>query len=151
MNSAFVRFADAREQMNQVMLTHLYLLIGCAFPACITFIILDGGFLNGEHAVFAYSGVIFLGIGDTVAAIYGREVGSSAWRSHIHKKSQEGSSALVITVTILYYCFCYSVFPYMCSVYLIIILSTIAASALEGWTSQFDNLVCPIFYFVALH
>ena len=30
--------------------------------------------MDGEHAIFAYSG-----IGDTIAAIYGREVGISGW------------------------------------------------------------------------
>ena len=75
LNACFIKFADSREQMNQLMLTHLYLMMGCSIPTCITFIILDGGFMNGELAVFAYSGVLFLGVGDSVAALYGKLAG----------------------------------------------------------------------------
>ena len=133
------------------MLTHLYLLLGCALPLCLTFILLDGGFMNGEHMVFAYSGVIILGIGDTVAALYGKEFGVSLWREGIHKKTQEGSNALMLSVTMIYYgSVCYA-YPMFSTWFFMVFLCTIPVAILEGWTSQFDNLVCPIFYFSLLH
>ena len=137
--------------MNQLMLTHLYLLIGCAFPATITFIILDGGFMDGELAVFAYSGVVLLGIGDSVAAIYGRMVGSSRWRFHYHNKSQEGSFGLILATVFVYYLFCSKVFPVIGHLFPMFLFATIPVAMLEGLTTQFDNLVCPIFYFITLH
>ena len=87
LNSLFIGFADSRENKNRLMLTHLYLLLGCSMPVCLTFILLDGGFMNGEHMVFAYSGIMILGVGDTAAALYGKEFGVSLWRQGIHKKS----------------------------------------------------------------
>ena len=57
------------------MLTHLYLLVGLGIPTNLTWIILNGGFLDGEMAIFAYSGVVFLGIGDTIAALAGKALG----------------------------------------------------------------------------
>ena len=137
--------------MNQMMLTHLYLLIGCAFPATITFIILDGGFMDGELAVFAYSGVVLLGIGDSVAAIYGKMTGSGRWRFHYHNKSQEGSFGLILATVFAYYLFCSKVYPGICHLFPMVLFATIPVAMLEGLTTQFDNLVCPIFYFITLH
>ena len=91
--------------------------------------------MNGDLAVFAFSGVIFLGVGDTIAALYGRMAGVSGWRPNCHSKTQEGSFGLVCTVSIVYYLFCYKVFAPMCSMFLLVILGTIAAAVLEGWTS----------------
>ena len=150
-NSLFGRFSDSREQMNQLMLTHLYLLIGCAFPATITFIILDGGFMDGELAVFAFSGVVFLGIGDSVAALYGKMAGTSRWRFHYHNKSQEGSFGLIFATMLVYYMFCSKVYPSICPMFPMFLFATIPVAMLEGWTTQFDNLVCPIFYYITLH
>jgi len=47
---------------------------------------LDGGFFNGEFSVFALSGVMFLGVGDAVAAIFGSRYGSALW-SHFSGKT----------------------------------------------------------------
>lgn len=76
LNSGFLRFVtDKREVPSKVLLTHLYLLIGLGLPVSVTFIILDGGFVNTDHAYFSVCSVIFLGIGDSAAAIYGRMFG----------------------------------------------------------------------------
>ena len=133
------------------MTTHLYLLIGIAAPASITYIILDGGFLNGDHAVFAHSGLLFLGIGDSVAALWGKHYGVTKWNGLIHKKTQEGSSKAALALIMGYYAFCVVVYPPMNSMFLIIVLASIIVCVIEGLTSTFDNLVCPLFYFVALH
>ena len=73
LNSAFLRFTDHREQSGQrLLVTHLYLLIGLGVSTNLTWILLNGGFLDGEMATFAYSGVIFLGVADTVSALAGK-------------------------------------------------------------------------------
>ena len=69
------------------MLTHLYLLIGLGISTNLTWILVNGGFPDGEMASFAYSGVVFLGIADTTAALAGKEFGQFLWRSHAHNKS----------------------------------------------------------------
>ncbi len=40
-----------------------------------TWILLNGGFPDGEMMIFMYSGVVFLGIMDVLAALIGRTVG----------------------------------------------------------------------------
>jgi len=62
-----------------LILSHIYLLLGCSFSVNISFILLDGGFFNGEFGVFALSGVMFLGVGDAVAALFGSRYGTSLW------------------------------------------------------------------------
>lgn len=50
----------------------MYLLMGLGISTNLTWILLNGGFPDGEMATFAYSGVVFLGVADTVAAIAGK-------------------------------------------------------------------------------
>ena len=152
LNSAFLRFADKREVTGKrLMLTHLYLLIGLGISTNLTYILLDGGFPDGEMATFAYSGVAFLGIADSTAAIVGKELGQHFWRLNAHNKSQEGTTYAILFSCIIYYAFCLRVHQYMCSLFAIIFFATMITCIIEGWTAQYDNLVCPIVYFICLH
>lgn len=151
-NAGFTRFTDEREfSKTRLLLTHLYLLIGLGLPTNLTYIILDGGFPDGEMAVFAFSGVIFLGIGDTMAALFGRYFGTSPWRSNAHKKTQEGTIYSTLIMCVVYYIFCAKVYAHMCAMFAIVAFATVFVAIAEGLTTQFDNLVCPAVYFVALH
>ena len=78
LNVYFRAYCDSRER-STVILSHIYLLLGCGFPVIISFILLDGGFFNGEFSTFAFAGIIFLGIGDSVAALGGKKWGGSRW------------------------------------------------------------------------
>ncbi len=66
-------------------MTHLYLLIGCGLPITLSFIIFNGGFFNGEFATIALCGVVFLGVGDVAAALYGRAYGFQKWYEGTNK------------------------------------------------------------------
>lgn len=133
------------------MLTHLYLLIGLGIATNLTFILLNGGFPDGEMATFAYSGVVFLGIADTTAAIAGKEMGQYFWRLHAHNKSQEGTTYALFVSCFFYYAFCLHLYQHICGSFAIIFFATMTACILEGWTTQYDNLVCPLFYFISIH
>ena len=85
LNAAFMRFADYRERSkNRLLLTHVYLLIGLGISTNLNFILLDGGFPDGEMAAFSYSGVAFLGVADVAAAVIGSKMGSEFWRKNAH-------------------------------------------------------------------
>lgn len=72
LNSYFKRYCDKREKEDSsVIISHILLLMGCAFPPTASFILLSGGFMNLPFILISLSGVLFLGIGDTVAAIGG--------------------------------------------------------------------------------
>lgn len=55
-----------------MIITHIFLLVGCSFPVIANFILLSGGFSNKIFFIFGYSGLAFSGIGDTVAAVMGK-------------------------------------------------------------------------------
>ena len=77
----FKYHSNGREKLPETMiLTHIYLLMGCAFPPTATFILLSGGVFPAEWALWSLAGVIFLGVGDTFAAIGGKKYGKTRWR-----------------------------------------------------------------------
>ena len=136
LTSIFSRFADNRENArNRLLLTHLYLLIGLGMATNITFILLNGGFPDGDMTIIAYSGVAFLGVLDTLAALIGRDYGVSYWRLHVHKKSFEGTTYSMVFTMIYYYIFCARVYDHFCTLFLIVFFATLIAAILEGWTS----------------
>ena len=76
----FALYCDEREQNSDLpIVTHLYLIIGCGLPITLSFILFKGGFFNGEFATLSLSGVVFLGVGDVAAALYGKNHGTVFW------------------------------------------------------------------------
>jgi len=58
------------------VLTHIYLLLGCAAPAWLT----QGGPLrSGLRPLFPFAGVLAVGVGDTAAAVFGTYFGRTPW------------------------------------------------------------------------
>ena len=114
------------------------------------FILLDGGFCPNELAIVGLSGVVFLGIGDAFAAVVGSRYGRSCWTTK-GTKTTEGSWACVISVSIVYYIICYLHENYLFrELFMVLIFATLIASIAEGMTFQFDNLICPIVYFISI-
>jgi len=82
----FKKFSDAREKGEDLLIfTHILLLLGCAVPPTIQFIILEGGIPNLEFIIFGISGLIILGIGDSAAAVFGKEYGTTRWSDYSKK------------------------------------------------------------------
>jgi dolichol kinase len=77
----FKSMSNGRERIPANMIvTHIYLLMGCAFPPTASFILLSGGVYNSEWTLWSLSGVVFLGIGDSCAAVFGKQYGKTLWR-----------------------------------------------------------------------
>lgn len=65
----FKSFCDAREQNKDAfIITHILLLMGCAMPPTIMFMIVRGGFLDGHWRFLSLAGLVYLGIGDTAVS-----------------------------------------------------------------------------------
>lgn len=77
-------------------------MLGCALPLTLSFILFNGGLLNGEFVTIALSGVIFLGIGDVSAALYGRAYGINTWYKGC-KKTVDGSLACWFSLSLAYF------------------------------------------------
>jgi dolichol kinase len=87
LNTYFRTYVDRKERAaTSLILSHIYLLLGCAFPMTMSYIVLDGGFFNGEFGVFALSGVVVLGVGDSAAAVMGKISGVNYWQDSKYSK-----------------------------------------------------------------
>jgi dolichol kinase len=69
----FKFYCNGFERRRETMIiTHIYLLIGVSFPFISTYILIGGGVFPPNWALYSLSGAIFLGIGDSAAAICGK-------------------------------------------------------------------------------
>ena len=120
--------------------------MGCAFPPTATFILLGGGVFTPEWTLWSLSGIVFLGVGDSCAAIMGKWYGKTKWRQ-LSKKTQEGSTYCIIGTGVIYYALCEIVDPKSKYLFLCFIFAAIPTAVIEGNTFQYDNLVCSVFFF----
>lgn len=146
----FKEFSDGRERLQgTLIMTHIYLLMGCALPFSASYIVLSGGVFPSEWVQWSTSGVMFLGIGDSAAAILGKRYGFTQWRS-ISKKTMQGSSFCVWALGGSYYLLNNAIDPYLNYLFLCVVFAAIPTAILEGYTLQYDNLVCSMFFMVAM-
>ncbi|KAG9324405.1 hypothetical protein KVV02_004425 [Mortierella alpina] len=82
-----VGFLDDRDG-GPIILSHLYLLMGCAVPV----------WLAEHHILAGLSGIFALGVGDAMASIVGKRFGRHRWPGTI--KTVEGTLAFVVSVMI---------------------------------------------------
>ncbi|ORX65009.1 hypothetical protein K493DRAFT_321923 [Basidiobolus meristosporus CBS 931.73] len=80
-----VTFLDHRDS-GPVILSHMYLLLGCAVPI----------WLNGHFAVANLSGIFTLGLGDAMASIVGKRFGKTHWPGT--SKTVEGTAAFIASM-----------------------------------------------------
>jgi len=99
-------YVDGRDHRGPVIISHIFLLIGCAIPLWLS---LSGAPRSGigpwagwdvdERDVSMVSGVICVGMGDAAASLVGRRYGRHKW-IWSGGKSLEGSLAFVVAVTV---------------------------------------------------
>lgn len=128
---------DARDG-GAVVVTHLYLLVGCAAPV----------WLAPRCGVRAAGGLVTVGVLDAVAAVAGRRVGRTRWPRGAGR-TLEGSAAGVVAGIV----FCVP-FAAACALrpareFGVAVVAAAASGLLEAHSTQIDNLVLPL-YFVAV-
>ncbi|SCV74152.1 BQ2448_6584 [Microbotryum intermedium] len=134
----FSEFVDSKDS-GPVILSHFYLLTGCA----------GGVWLEG-HGINRYTGVLILGIGDTMASIVGKLIGRARWPG-MGGKTVEGTIAFVVSVIFSAWtlrlfglvdafnvsCYCVDLGRYSVAILL--------TGLLEAHSNQNDNLMTPIY------
>ena len=98
-------YVDGRDHRGPVIVSHIFLLIGCAIPLWLS---MAGAQRTGNGAwegwdvksreVSMVSGVICVGLGDAAASLIGRRFGRHKWL-WAGGKSLEGSMAFTVAVT----------------------------------------------------
>lgn len=101
-------YVDGRDLRGPVVVSHLFLLIGCAVPLWFSLASIsrsgglpwkDWDLINDTREVAMLAGVICVGMGDAAASLFGRRYGRHKW-IWVGGKSIEGSAAFAVAVTI---------------------------------------------------
>lgn len=99
-------YVDGRDLRGPVVVSHIFLLIGCAIPLWLSMASVDRAgqdpWTDWEVAsrdVSMTAGVVCVGMGDAAASLIGRRYGRRKW-PWAGGKSLEGSAAFAIAVTI---------------------------------------------------
>jgi dolichol kinase len=140
-------FVDARD-CGRLIVTHIYLLIGCAAPLWI-----DARF--DIHPMAAFAGLLIIGIGDAAASAVGAYFGRHKWPLAA-PKSIEGTLgcfvATMLSACALNYVFMARGLPHIegAEPWTRFALATAYVSVMEAYSRSVDNLILPIAYLLAL-
>ena len=99
-------YVDGRDLRGPIVISHIFLLIGCAIPFWLSIEALPmatkeppwNGWVLAKRDVSLLAGVICVGMGDAAASLVGRAVGRHKW-PWPGGKSIEGSAAFACAVT----------------------------------------------------
>ncbi|CEL55447.1 dolichol kinase [Rhizoctonia solani AG-1 IB] len=124
-------FLDEKDG-GTAILSHFYLLTGCALPL----------WLESPWRVLGLAGVIVLGVGDALASIIGKRLGFSRWFPS-SSKTVEGTAAFAASVFICNWIVAAREFT---SVHIDHMgCAVIMAALLEAFSKQNDNLTIPLY------
>jgi len=149
------RYLDKREntERGDLVLTHLYLLVGCAVPLWLELGSSATGAqpsasIDGMDLLRRAAGIILIGVGDAFAAAYGVNFGKLHWPgSH---RTVEGSLAFVVGVIATALTLSLSQTVGTCIWQEAEIKAFVCAVALsmflEVYTDSIDNLVLPLYF-----
>ena len=124
-------FTDERD-MGTIVLSHFYLLVGCAIPIWLVP-------RSVENVLPASAGILSVGVGDAIAAVVGTFYGKTKWFDT--KKSVEGTAAAALLTSLLTICLVSS------EHYLSVTTFVTMTCLLETFTEQMDNLILPLYLF----
>jgi len=132
-----VSFIDQKDT-GTAILSHIYLLVGCCMPVWLNSL--------SQKIIPGVSGILALGIGDTMASIIGYRYGKTHWPKS--KKTIEGTFAFIASIII--FIFATSIFysyEYSFIQWFKFVLFVILTGLLEAESNQNDNLILPLFLF----
>ena len=137
------RYLDEREKRDGqgVILSHLFLLLGCTIPIMTMYTLNDWDPENQNRWVYlSLSGLFFVGLGDSTAALVGRDMGETRWFFGSHK-TVEGSLACIITVLSCYFLaiVSFKIIPKPVTLAVELMMATFCTTVFEALTNQFDN------------
>uniref|UniRef100_A0A8C6YBV9 dolichol kinase n=1 Tax=Naja naja TaxID=35670 RepID=A0A8C6YBV9_NAJNA len=142
-------FLDERDS-GPLILTHIYLLLGMSFPVwLVPRPCAPKGALTGAGALAPYSGVLAVGVGDSVASIFGSTMGEVKWPGT--KKTFEGTmSAIFAQIIAVALIVIFDSSVDLNASYSWILVSITLVSFLEAYTTQVDNLLLPLYLHILL-
>jgi dolichol kinase len=126
-NYWYGRWIDNRDSGALMATTHLQLLLGCAIP-----IIMSRG-----DVPRAVCGVVVIGVGDSMAAIIGSQIGRTRWARN--NRTMEGSLAMLFSTILAFF----ALAPTLDA--LSVLRVSVSVAIMEAVTVHTDNLMLPLF------
>ena len=132
------KYLDKREDISKdLLLTHLYLLLGCSLPVWLEMSMRHSDLLR------SCSGVLLIGVGDSFAALLGIAFGKRRWpKSH---RTFMGTAGFLLSLSLVAMLLFSSIDHWQSS-----LLAAALTALLEVYTTSIDNLALPLF-FCAFH
>lgn len=134
----FFVFLDQQDS-GGLILTPVYLLIGCSLPLWFSHSI------NGHADLKVYAGIISIGVGDATASLVGQRFGKHRWPSS--KKTVEGTLGAVAFQLLAILILQILRIPGS-SLSAVTLISVILISCLEAFSGHIDNLVVSVYAFM---
>mmetsp|Transcript_31102 Transcript_31102/g.34843 ORF Transcript_31102/g.34843 Transcript_31102/m.34843 type:complete len:592 (+) Transcript_31102:99-1874(+) len=137
---------DQKDDGQNVIISHVFLIVGCAAPLWINQILSENDEDNDDgvssssrsHSLLlAEFGVICIGIGDAMGAVIGKSMGKHYWG--MNHRTLEGSLAMWLSMIGIGMLVCTSMQEYVA-----LLVATTFTTILEAFTVQIDNLVLPL-------
>ncbi|CEM15009.1 unnamed protein product [Vitrella brassicaformis CCMP3155] len=133
------RYLDDRDS-NGLVLTHIYLLTGCAMPIWLEAIASEAG--ASPSALRASLGILTVAVGDAAAAVIGVTVGRIRWWGSI--KSVEGTLAFALVGSIVAVTSGLATIQNTAELHLLRVCLLLTA-VVETFTADVDNVILPVF------
>jgi dolichol kinase len=134
----YVAFVDsAKDNDEQIIVSHVFLIFGCAAPLWLGMIVADASDTS-LNLLLAEFGVISIGIGDAMGAVVGKLFGRHTW-GVTNQRTYEGSVAMWVSMLVSGALFCNTAKDCLA-----LILATTFTTLLEAFTIHLDNLVLPL-------
>ncbi|TPX51207.1 hypothetical protein SeLEV6574_g00422 [Synchytrium endobioticum] len=140
LHSYLSQFSNDKDA-GPAVLSHLYLLVGCALPVWLSSV-------NGRYGFGGFLGIVTLGLGDSLASVVGIKYGRRRWPHS--RKTLEGTAVFVLSVLV---CWVVGVLLGVCSweKLLSAIGSSVLGGLFEASSEQNDNLLVPLYMYCIWH
>jgi len=133
LQSFYLSFLDPTKDNPELILSHVFLILGCGMPLWISEWTGDN---ESMEFLLSQWGILCLGIGDAAGAVIGSWYGKRQWGQN--RRTIEGSLAMWISVSIIGVIFIPK------DGYLALFVASTISTLMEAFTLQMDNLVLPI-------
>lgn len=132
------KYLDKREDISKdLLLTHLYLLLGCSLPVWLEMS------MRHPNPLRSCSGVLLIGVGDSCAALLGIRFGRRRWPNS--QRTFMGTAGFLMSISLVVFLLFSTIDHWQSS-----LLAAALTALLEVYTTSIDNLALPLF-FCALH
>ncbi|CAF0761232.1 unnamed protein product [Rotaria sordida] len=132
---------ENEKDTGSIMVSHLFLIIGLSYPVWLA---------DDNRRLAQLSGIISVGIGDSIASIVGSKIGIHKWPGA--KRTLEGSLAGLIAQFNFIACLWYfDIIPYSQYNLFFVSLGLLFTTQIEAFSHDIDNLTLPISLFPFLY